>query len=321
MSTMRFRRGLIGVLILLLALGVFSIVYSVINPERDIMNYISGSATFVIALLTIVYVYVTSKQLEIMSGQLNEMKVERQVQSQPLPWLYGISFKMDKPRFFYSPPGDSYTGQSRYWVNYKVKNVGTSPAVCVDVSARMEVLGDESMNLESTAENISTMEEKQIFPDDVSEDASFLFSGDSKGAVISALRENDVRKYPIVHCRVLYRNILGGCFVALCDYRIYPKDEDSEQDSVLSNWLSEITAFNIKYKDDLEELKRLRKANREKWDEVFDGVKSRFAESVKGEGIDMESWPIPGSFKVKSISEEDYAIIIGDVHYGTRLGF
>ena len=315
------QRVLLGLLILLLVFGIFSVIYSLINHEFDAITYLSGCSTFVIALLTVVYVLTISKQLDIMAGQLEEMKRDHELQNQPLPWIYLVKVFVEMPRFFFSPPAlpvNQYNAQSRYRVKFTLKNIGRFPGVCIDVSSRIAIpQGDKYSYLGTTSVRIDTLEEKQIYPYDKKSQDSFLFTKDHEGALLKALRENDLQKYPHLLFRVLYKNVLGGCFALYNEYRLYP--ENSEQDLILKNWLSQITSFRIQYKKELDSLNTLRNSNSDRWEELFVQVKTQFADSLNGEDIKLRPWPIPGTFRVKPISSEEYVQAIANISYGILL--
>lgn len=307
----------LGLLILFIVSGVFSIVYGVLSPEENIATYVSGAATVVIAILTMAYVYVTSRQLDVMGKQLEQMEIDRRLQNQPLPYVNNMDVRMEKPRLYFSPPEFKCMAEARYWAKIKIRNIGNHPAVCVDVSARIEIpIQDKKRYFRSASINIPTIGEKENYPVNKDDDDSFLFAEDEEGLLIQGLRELSVAKMPLLSCRILFRNIMGGCFILNCRYRMYPKRK--EDDSLFGEWLTGMKSFCIRRKNDIENLERLRKSNVEKWDEEFNRLKDAFSESISGEDIAVEAWPIPGSFAVKSITTGDYKKELGDVTYGVR---
>ena len=307
----------LGLLILFIVLGIFSIVYGVVRPEENIIGYVSGSATVVIAILTMAYVYVTSRQLDVMGKQLEQMEIDRRLQNQPLPYVNNMEMRIEKPRLYFSPPEFGCVPEARYWAKVKIRNIGNHPAVCIDVSARIEIpIQDKRRYFGSVSINIATIGEKENYPINKDDDDNFLFAEDEEGLLIQALRELSVAKMPLLSCRVLFRNIMGGCFVLNCRYRLYPKRE--EDYSLFGEWLTAMKSFGIRYKNDIENLKGLRKSNEEKWDEEFERLKATFSGSLTGEDIGVEAWPIPGSFEVKSITAGEYEKEIKDVAYGVK---
>ena len=185
-----YQMVLIGLFVLLLALGVFSFVYSAVQKKYDLINSISAAGTFVIALLTLAYVYITSRQLDIMGEQLKENKKDRELQNQPLPWITSLLLTIENPDFYYSPPEQKYEALSRYYTKFKVKNVGGCPAVSVDISATLEIQSGDGTKLFSAAsERIETLEEKQMYPQEKQTFYNIMFTEDVKGELLTALRE------------------------------------------------------------------------------------------------------------------------------------
>ena len=312
------RSVFLGLLIPLVGLGVYVIVCAVMATEQNAFNYISGLAMVVIATLTLAYVYVTSRQLSVMEKQLEQIEIERRVQNQPLPYISNMDVLIEKPRFYFSPPEEEYSAQSRYWAKVKIRNIGNHPAVCVDVSMRIEILvGDEKRYFSATSINIPTIGEKEDYPTNRGDDDRCLFAGDNEGLLIGGLREQRLKELPLLNCRILFRNVMGGCFISSCQYRIYPKKE--EDGSSFSEWLSRMKAFGIKYKNDIEGLGSLRKSNKDKWEKEFDKLKESFSDSIGGEDIEVSPWLVPGSFGVKSITMGEYEKEIADVAYGVKL--
>lgn len=307
----------LGLLILFVVVGIFFIAYGVVNSERNIITYVSGSATVVIAILTMAYVYVTSRQLDVMGRQLKQMEMARRLENQPLPYMSSMRVRIEKPRLYWSPPEFKCIAEPRYWVYVKIRNVGSHPAICVDVSGRIEIpIEDKKRYFRSASINVPTIEEKEDYPVSTDDDDNFLFANDGEGLLIQALREPSVNKMPSLSCRILFRNILGGCFISNCRYRMYPKKE--EDLSLFGEWLSAMKSFYIKYKNDIGNLDKLRKSNEEKWEEEFNRLKGIFGECVSGEDTEIDSWPIPGSFAVESITEGEYEKELEDVSYGVK---
>jgi hypothetical protein len=250
-----------------------------------------------------------------MARQLDETKRDRELQNQPLPWVSQIEVLIEKPRFFYSPPDKSYQAMSRYGVNFALKNIGNHPAVCTDVTSRIEIpQEDKALYLDAVSVSVETLEEKQKYPYEKEHKKGFLFADDAEGKMLKALRENDLGKYPRLRFRILYRNVLGGCFVLYNEYLLCP--ETPEQDSILKNWLSQITSFPIHFKKDLDSLKELKGLKDKRWEELFDRVKAQFADSLNGEDIKLFTWSIPGTFMVRTLSNEEYLKAIKNISYG-----
>jgi hypothetical protein len=309
--------------LLILLIFVFSYIYSKDNSNRDFIATLSGTATVIVALLTLSYVYITSRQLDIMQKQLEENKKDRELSNQPLPWINDIKFYLEKPEFYYNPPQKEYSFQSRYFACFHLKNVGTSPAVVVDVSASLLVKNKNQKTTFSTAAiRVETLEEKQIYPhNEDEEDNNLMFAGDKKGIVLDALREANMENFPELHVTVLFRNVLGGCFLVNNIYRLYPKDKD--QDSVFSNWLTLISSFTIKYKKELEMLPSLLAKDITQWSIVSEKVRQDLKQSLLGNDDmkknEVDLWSIPNSLNITPIDKKEYQKETNNFYYGRKL--
>lgn len=69
------------IFIMLLLLGIVIIIKAITSTSNDWLAYLSSSASFTIALLTVMYVLTTRNQLQIMSMQLREMRRDRELQN------------------------------------------------------------------------------------------------------------------------------------------------------------------------------------------------------------------------------------------------
>jgi hypothetical protein len=111
--------------------------------------------------------------------------------------------------------------------------------------------------------------------------------------------------------------MLGGCFLLQNEFRLYPIKE--EQGETLKNWTTQIAAFPIQYKDELESMRRLIKKDYEEYKEVFNKVQTQLMEVITEGNLDLSLYPIPHAMESKVISEEAYQKCAKSLHYGTPL--
>ena len=320
----KYKQGiLIGLLIILAIFGPALVIYSSMNPGFNISNILSAGSAYAVALLTVGYVLTTSRQLDLMSAQLEEAKLSRELQNQPLPWIHRIKLIAEKPRVFWGPPRAAgqhkeYIFYSRYRVKFALKNLGNCPAISMDVSARIVVpQEDGNFDLGPDSEMIYALESGGEYPPDPSIDISLLLSGDVKGVLLDALRETSPAKASHLLLRILYKNILGCCFIIYKEFFIYP--EESEHDSIIKGWLTAVTSFPVKYKDDIDSLQRLSAIKSEKGSELFGKLKSEVDESISGDDLELSLVPIPNALEVKVISTDRYIELKKNMRYGTPL--
>lgn len=302
--------------VLLLVVGLAASIYSAINPAFSAVTVLSGYATFAIALLTVVYVVTTRHQLRIMARQLGEMTRTRELQAQPLPWPISIRVYSERPRLFYDENRNP-RALIRHIVETQIRNLGTSPAVSVDISCRLHVPA-ESKPIEWSAVAIraEVIEEKQEFPKDKGEKDSFLYPQDADGRLLASILENKIDKLPQLHIYVFYRNTLGGCFRLRRAYKLYPRNGSRE---ALKGWLERIHNFPLRYKEDLDSLSQLERRMDQRADKLFAELKEKCVEGLSEEAIDYDVEAVPASGEVTPLTSDQYAEAIGGLSYGFRI--
>jgi hypothetical protein len=317
---------LIILLIVLLLFGPALMIYSYAHPDFKLPDILSAGSTYAVAVLTVGYVLTTSRQLDIMRDQLDEAKRNRELSNQPLPWIQQIELLIERPRLFtvpnfnYSGSGNEveYSFYSRYHFEHKVKNIGNSPAVAVDISTILAIPhNDTPLKFGAVSERIDVLEPGEIYPPNTSHNLSHLFASDSKGETLGSLREMHPQKVPYLLLRIIYKNILGGCFLIDNKFIIYPKDDN--QYEIIKKWLTSIAAFPIEYKYDINTLYQLRKENKEKCDELYNKIKEKVNNSTIEEDIKLNVIQVPGVLKIQAISIDQYNELMKNLQYGTPL--
>ncbi len=306
--------GFIFAILIIILLG-FSIA-SYKNPEFEFITYLSGSSTFIVAILTILYVFTNSKQLDIMTNQLAEMKKDRELQNQPLPYIENIKLSIEKPRFFYTPPNDEYSFQSRYKFEASINNLSESPAICIDISACIIIPTDnDKLTLETACQRVDVLEEKCKL--DEKDKINLTFVEDYNGKIFEALRSGEINTFPRLCIKTFYRNTSGGCFTYENEYYIIP---DQDKEGTLRDWHTQIVSFTTKYKDKLSELKLMSKRNRDKWNRLFQDIKEEVACGITDESLELKIRAIQGKFNIESMERDAYFKAIEGNWYGRLIG-
>ena len=254
---------------------------------------------------------------KVSEAQLAEMRTSRELLAQPLPIPDVEILKVERPRFFYSPPEQEHNAQSRYTVAPTFSNPTQYPATRVNVRCFVQfgeprkILGatDIFMPIVAAGANI----------DDPKTRPDFLFAGDTSGLLYDSLRQRDPRKVPVILVMVLFKNVIGAHFQLAQAFRIYTNEEQSEQ---LRIWHTGIAGFQAKYKHELAHLQDLkRKGREEEWSEVFQRVKNEFAESVPGEdAMFIRAIAVPASFSVEHITSDKYEKEMEAASYSQFIG-
>ena len=239
----------------------------------------------------------------VLERQLEEMKSSRELQSQPLAIPVLRSLKVDRPRFFYSPPDEQYSAQSRYHLNVALDNPTQHPCVAVNLKCRL-LLPEPDQKFDATSEFVEIVAPaaKLSASDDT---PSFMFTGDGYGSIFNALRQRDPRKLPVILLSIVFKNIVGGHFRIRQNFRVYSAPDQTE---ALRTWHTAIVGFDAKFKRELDALSQLKlKHDDPKWPELFESIKSGFDADL-GEFKDQELAvrSLPATFSLERISHEEY---------------
>lgn len=302
----------------LLASVIISLIYVFIDHTFNVATFVSVASTFAIAILTVTYVSTTSKQLAVMQQQISEGIKSRELAYQPLPIIRIKKFKLEKPRFYYSPPDDTHCVLSRYFADFEIKNSGNSPAVCVSVvgtlccydfaSKEMSVLSSEIQD--KAPQNISVLGEKEK-----RQQHDLMFINDMKGDLVFGLRNS--KKTPIVLIETFYKNILGACFLSKQHFTLHIKDK--EQGELLGNWHTNISSFESRFANELATLRKIQKTNKKEWDELFEKVKNSFASLIIGDDQEISVNEIADGLSITVINESQYSEGIKKTYWGKIL--
>ena len=303
------KRLLISVTIFLFALTIGSIVLQFYKDKFDVFMSIYVVSTFAIAILTICYVLTTHNQFNVMKEQLREMKVSRELESQPLPVLVLSEISLEKPRAFYSPPEKEYSAQSRYFVPFNVENKGKYPAVNIDCTGYLHIKSEEKpITFTTVSEHFPVLAE-----DGISKSESFMFPLDRQANFISSVLYDKVSDLPVLVVYTIFRNIIGGAFRHVQAYRVMPNNNVEE---TLKNWLTTINSFQLQYKKELDKINKL-PIQDEKRHELFEFLKTDFASHILGDTLKLKMVPLPGSYDIKYLTNEEYKKAKKDIGYGT----
>jgi len=311
---MAMKRTLKIILTSLLVSLVVLVIINFIIKEFDIVTYLTGISSFVIAILTVFYVLTTSNQLDVMSNQLIEMKKDRELQNQPLPWLENIFLEIEAPRLYYSPPEKRHSFISRYNVFLDLENLSDCPAISIDISSKLIFKKADNQDvLTSTFERVDTLAGNQKYPkNDKDKKIDFLFPGDNSCDLFTILR--DSIETPLLKIDITYRNILGACFLIENEYQLFQHEDDED---IINKWHTDIVSFPTKEKEKIEKLVQLKKSNDSQWDKLFASIKSSY--KYKQAKVTLKAYSLSGSFKIKTLSIEDYEERIKNIYYSRRL--
>lgn len=287
------------IIILLFLLVVFGgcIFFSIDNPKFDFISTISGLASFFIAILTVLYVYTTSKQLEIMTHQFEEIRTDRIFREQPILNFEEEQFIIYRPKFYYTPPQDQYSFQSVYSYCANLKNLSSYPAICVDVTAELIIPKDKgSLVLETNTKRFN------IISSNNSVKIHININGDTIAKLYEAIRLPLAKDLPRIQVIITYKNITGGSFHCKKTNILAPNKDDEK---LIRTWHTCIVGAPVEAKEAIELMKRAPKG--EAWRKVFEASQKVFDIQLGDEKeIRIKCIDIPDKFELQLINSEKY---------------
>ena len=313
MGLKKINKILIAVSIVLGIAFIGCFVYSLCDPNFSFVSTLSAVSSFFVAVLTVIYVYTTSKQMDFMKQQLDQMRDEQRMSEQPVLDVISPNFKIERPRFYHSPKG--YSFQARYFFSLKINNLSSYPAIFADVSAELIIEeGKKKMAFGAVSRRLNV-----IAASTTSDMIDIMFAGDTSSKVLSALRSLTTASLPKLRLVIIYKSLSGASYALEHTYLLDVRENEDEQGLILKNWHTTITAAPVEEKEKIEILGKL--ADSEKRGEVFEQSKKVFdAKLAGGEALDIAMIEIPQNFTLKSITDEQFNEMIESHQYGRYVG-
>lgn len=299
--------------LLVLVFGV-CVILALYKDDFKMIDYISVTSSFAIALLTVIYVYASTRQMRIMEEQLSEMKEEHSLIDKPLVLASDIQFRIEHPRFFYSPPEQKYSFLARYFLKLTLVNTSNSPAISVCVKARLIMINKENdvKALDSFNKNMILLEHIQ------EETVEFMFPDDSRGLLLDSIRNGSE---VMIEVKAFYKNTIKTCFETTQAFRIDRAlirfgEDGIKQYEVIKDWHSSLAQAEVRYKESLHVLRNHIKEHGQPLGHTkyFDNISKDFSKQMKNdEDIEIKPVQIDKQFDYKTITSEEYLIDIKDL--------
>lgn len=239
--------------------------------------------------------------------QLKGMQKSFQLQYQPVLQIHPRKFVVDKPSLFARPDDNDCHALSRYHLDFELRNVSDTTAIDAVVSTTLISITD------SSKEKITTV--ASHFPvvtkNSVAEGSNMFVPDKPFVKFFEALRDKDALRIPTIDVEILYKNLIGGCFLIRQAFHVFLGPEDSE----LGNWQTTISSFPATFKSEIHKLRDLEKEP-SRWHEYFDEIKSRYVKGIAGpQEIVLSVEFIPGAHVARHITESEYAELIDKISF------
>lgn len=289
---------------ILYLIGIVSFFGLISGQSMTVANFIGYASSLSTVIMVLVYVLTTSRQLQVMHRQLEEIKYSRNVQSQPLIFLEGEKLALQLPRYYVGPQDDFMSMRVLCRLSFMatVRNIGNGPAISIDFipSLAENRQGKTSTLVESTGERIECISLREGDQQRI----SFLFIDRNHEVVASLLERNPVR----LHAIMLFKNALGMTYKEEMEYIAEVDTRNKEDMEILKKSLKILKTADIDFSDYIRKFESLKRANQK--DEakmVFDDVKAKMKNMLESkEKLFIHVHISPGSFSVNPIAQPDY---------------
>lgn len=261
----------------------------------NFVGYMSGLSTVIMVL---VYVFTTSRQLGTMRSQLEEMKMSRSLQTQPLPFPTPQKAYIEAPNFWIGPPDWKMDILYRIFIELAIQNIGNGPVVAINFIPEIffEDKNGKVARLETAWTPIDSLREGATGK------VEFMFVDNNSVMINNALYSTPYSA--TMRLITLYKNVLGGSFKSDATYLLLFSDADKEK---LKACLKIMKTSKIDYAEEIERHEALRKqSGKDKSNNLYEKIHTEFPKKSGIENIpfSVELWE--GSFSVTPLTDKEY---------------
>lgn len=232
-----------------------------------------------------------------MRRQLEEMRMSRNLQSQPLPFPTPVKAYLEAAKFWTGPPDwDMHIGY-RVFIELSVPNIGSGPAVAINFDPELRFERKSGIiKIGTRWQPIDSMREG------ATKKIEFMFVDRDATIINNALYDNPFSA--TMNLVTLFKNVLGGSFKSEATYLLNFSDEDVEK---LKSWLKVLQTAKIDYAKEIELFEKLvRKDEVSEANDLIRRVSKEFQEKARIEDMPFEVNLWEGSFSVTPLTEEQY---------------
>ena len=304
---------------IIFAIGIIAFFALLPAESITLSNFIAYVASLSTAIMVLVYLSTTSRQLNAMYNQLREMQFSRNLQTQPLPFLTTLKAKIERPHLWVDPK-DRFLKPAiacRIILEGKIENLGNGPAVAIDFIPRIlcaeydkqfsdselpcvlyQKKPKEIKTIETTVQRVACLSLKE----GDSKDVKWMFADSDNMLLNSIVTPKPTSEF--LETTVLYKNVLGASFRAEFVYGIDYSDKSIDK---MKSCAKVIETVRIDFGTDLVKYENLAsKKEYEEMKKISEKISKGIEENFKFEDVPLELNLISGVFSVSPITEEEY---------------
>lgn len=303
---------IIFAILIIIGIGIAGFFVFVPPVSKTVDNFIGYTSSLSTIVMVLIYIAITTRQLNVMRNQLGEMVSTRILQTAPLPYIKpSDKCHIEAPKFWTGPPDWKLRLHCRLHFYANVENIGNGTAVAIDIIPKLKYKSEDGKTVvdQVISERIESLKE------DESQEISCMFVRDLKHRVIKTFLFELPENLPSLEFTMLYKNVLGGSFRAKTEFDIWFYDEDEEK---LKSCLKILQTAKIDYADMIRKHDSF-EVNDDKAIEIRSQLDKELSKIEGCKDIDFVADPTLGSFSVTPISEEEYISELQPI-YPRRLG-
>ena len=290
----------------LYALGILAY-FALFRNEMSLTNLVGYMASLSTTIMVLIYILTTTRQLDTMHHQLEEMQYSRSVQVQPLPYFEKHKTVVTFPRF-YTDPTEKHNKLILYCevdFSLSISNIGSGPAISVDFIPSVCKLPFRDIprhRIVLATETIAPTVDCLSLREGDSHDLTFHF-GDREFSIIEAL----LAEYRVLlRCEIIFKNVLGMAFREKVSFWASLSSENDLE--TIRSCLKTAKSAEIEFETHVKSYERLRNLGKaEAAKKLLDHVNEELKKRTSGEeSLELTMEHAPGSFVVGPISDSEY---------------
>ncbi|MFN7985507.1 MAG: hypothetical protein U0Q11_27010, partial [Vicinamibacterales bacterium] len=184
---------------------------------------------------------------------------------------------------------------ARYHAEYVLKNISDVPAVSTIAAMSLRISeGAGRQSIKTIGNHVAFVTSYEP----VTATATFV-PEDQPTLLFQNLRRRDARQLPELTVELVYKNVMGACFMVRRAFHVFAPHDD---DGTLRAWHTAIESYPARFHVELQQMKRAGFVRA-----TFEDIQNAFDRELTGpEEIPLTVSAIPGGLEAASVSPEYY---------------
>jgi hypothetical protein len=260
----------------------------------SLLNYFNSISSFVIVLLTLIYVITTSRQLNVMRSQINVMEKSFNLQVQPLPIPIIKKAYLEKLQWYSSPEDDFSSVHLMYRFHHDIEVTNAGTGAVLNMTAFTTLIPQKDVDFpnyfhEAHIHCIGTN------PND--RETISIMGLDKQHEMLKAILDHNL----VLQTDFYYKNIFGAGFHERVAFLFILNDENEKR---AKSWLDFLENDLKNYDTDLKRYEALIKKVPNDAQEILKKIKKEISDKFSEE-ISISNMLAKQSFRVSFIDYDE----------------